>query len=117
MHISPKATHQKAYLKGFKTFHFNQKEFPNFVKIPNINENIRTASCGSNIIAIVTFSGKVYTYGPEDLSKACLGREDLKNNQIKLFDGSNPSKKIIGISCGPFHTIAYSVDNKVYSWG
>lgn len=106
--------HQKAYLKKIKKFAFESNEYPNFLKIPNFSENIKIASSGLNSFAIVTNSGKVFAYGPENMNKECLGREDMNSPEIPFFKGIDP---VIGICCGPFHTIAYTQENKVYTWG
>lgn len=113
----PLKMQQRGYLKKLNKFAYNSKEFPNFIKIIPRSERIRTASCGSNMVALVTQKGKVYTWGPENINKACLGKEDVKTLEIPIFKGTNPGNKVAGISCGPFHMIAYTFDNKVYTWG
>ena len=81
-------------------------------------EEPRHVACGGSFSAVVTSSGKVYTWG--------MGKEGQLGYSLTAVSGQQPeprqvdglgSVQIMAIACGREHTLVLSFMGEMFSWG
>lgn len=83
------------------------------------DEEPRHVACGGSFSAVVTSSGKVYTWG--------MGKEGQLGYKLTVVSGQQPeplqvtgelsSVQVMAIACGREHTLVLTFGGDVYSWG
>ena len=83
------------------------------------DEEPRHVACGGSFSAVVTSSGKVYTWG--------MGKEGQLGYKLTVVSGQQPeplqvtgelsSVQVMAIACGREHTLVLSFGGDMYSWG
>jgi len=71
-------------------------------------------ACGGHSLAL-TADGWVFSWGSGEYGQ--LGHGSLRHQCIPRRVETFCHKKIVGISCGAFHSIAITDDNNAYTWG
>ncbi|EGC28496.1 hypothetical protein DICPUDRAFT_44183, partial [Dictyostelium purpureum] len=74
-------------------------------------------SLGATFSIALSKDGKLYSFGSSSFNE--LGNGDMFNERVpKLVDNELlKNSKIIDVSCGFFHSLALTDDNKVLTWG
>jgi alpha-tubulin suppressor-like RCC1 family protein len=81
-------------------------------------EEPRHVACGGSFSAVVTSSGRVYTWG--------MGKEGQLGYSLTAVSGQQPEPKLVdglgsvqimAIACGREHTLVLSFSGEMFSWG
>jgi len=92
----------------------------------NINgllEDVRiiSVSCGHDHTVLLSDDGRIWTFGLNDYGQLGLGDRKYRNVPTEIQRGLNgllEDVKIIGVSCGAYHTVLLSEDGKhIWTFG
>ena len=86
----------------------------NEIKIDYKNSDISISS-GNNFSAFVLQNNQLYSFGKNN--KGQLGVGDIIDKLSPTFVSETDVSGVISVSCGNEHTLALTVDNKVFSFG
>lgn len=79
------------------------------------NDRVNSISCGDEHTALVTEAGKVYVFGSNDWGQLGLGHSHTvtKPTCVKFFKMHRAKL----VACGRNHTLVYTTDNKLFTFG
>lgn len=95
------------------------------------NEEFLEVACGRTHMGAVTKSGKLFTWGSNDLGKLGLPQKKADPNKIRDYHPTNyadkalfgqvkgaiETKKIVQVACGFHHTLCLADDGTLFAWG
>lgn len=88
------------------------KTIPTLITIPG--ETIKTVALGKSHSAVVTESGKLYTFGFNNHGQLGDGTEVDKKTPILI---TIPGETIKDVACGNMHTVVITESGKLYTFG
>ena len=82
------------------------------IECSQINNDIKSFSCGDGFFGYITIKNELYMYGNNDTYQC-----GLNNNNICYYGNKIKINNIKSVKCGGFHTILRTKNNKYYSFG
>ena len=77
-------------------------------------QNIVSIGCGHRHTIVITFDNKTYVWGNNESGQLGLGHNINQNSPQEL---SFSDIKIESVTCGINHTMALTMNGKLYVWG
>ncbi|XP_074613691.1 uncharacterized protein LOC141873555 isoform X3 [Acropora palmata] len=91
------------------------KSFPFRVEILHMHKiNVLSVACGMEHTLALCWDG-VYSWGSSQYGQ--LGQGDTQQQTRPVYVTELSDKKCIAVACGHYHSLALSVDHRVWSWG
>ena len=89
---------------------------PRLIEGPLVEKRVIGASAGSTHSLVWTDEGEVYSFGNGEAGQ--LGHRDGENELVpRLIEGPLVGKRVIGASAGGWHSLVWTDEDVVYSYG
>jgi alpha-tubulin suppressor-like RCC1 family protein len=108
------ANHNSSTIQGLHMFKSDLQ--PQLLEIIPAKYNVTDISCGLGHALFLLSSGVVMAWGNGGNGRLGLG-DTLDRMEVTMVTGLLSNEKIKTVQCGASHSLALTIDGKIYSWG